>query len=150
MSGLDPDMGSLPPSHNSLEQPNGGAQGTSPSQEASPKRGLMHDLSGGSNTSNLTGPELSSGMCFCCIWQDPGAVMRKPGRGREVICSLRNVKTARTSCRGLPGHSQLLLWVRVTFFQTRNDICRTGAEGRGESLGHQPHVGAPEEGAGQV
>lgn len=35
MSGLD--MGSLPPSHNSLEQPNGGAPGTSPSQEASLK-----------------------------------------------------------------------------------------------------------------
>lgn len=52
-------------------------------------------------------------------------MMREPGRGREVICSLRNVKTARTSCRGLPGHAQLLPWVRVTFFKTRNDIYRT-------------------------
>lgn len=83
----------------------------------------MPDLSGESNTSNLTGPEPGLRNVFLLRLAGP----RGCDEGAwEVICSLRNVKTAWTSCRGLPGHAQLLPWVRVTFFKTRNDIYRTG------------------------
>lgn len=155
MSGLDPGHGEPSPFPQPPEQAHGGARGASQSQGASLKRGRMSDLGGKNMPPNLKG--LGSGMCFCCVWQDPGAAVREPGQEKgsyllpqkcENRASLGLPPRARGQLsRALPGNARLLPGVKVTFCRTRNESAEPGAP---EPLGHQPHVGAHEEGAGQI
>lgn len=101
-----------------------GSGGRHPAWEASVK-------SGNSNTPNPK--ERGSGMCFCWSWQGTQAAAREAGQQQESQLRQKgeNKVTSIQSCgraEWVPprkGHRSRLPFIKVTFFTTRSDQCRT-------------------------